>query len=113
MSKIGLGRRMALVEQAAAAHDPLAYAAHHLPPDLRRKYDEWQDYCERIIANHERGGGRCRYELLMDGHNITPPMPRAVHAALWPNGETDHKITSDMTVAEAAELYGKMLRNEK
>ena len=86
----------------------LAWRIDRLPDDLKKLHQLWRERCTAINFQNEKQGGN-RYEQLLAGHDVTPPMPIAVHRALWPSGEGRRDITRNMTVDEAAHVYELML----
>lgn len=104
MSKVGLSRRLTTIGESIKAHDPLSYAVHHLPPKLRACYDAWKADCERITAQSKVN----EYEAMLDGQQLTPPMPPDVAAAIG----TDrclNTITADMTLSEIQDRWQRIL----
>lgn len=106
MSRVGLEVRLRAIREAAKRHDPRAYALHHLSPQLRRYYDSWRRECALIAS--ERYGNR--YEALLDGDDVMPPMPLPVAVAL--NIRSTTGIPASATVDDAAEMYRKCLTGE-
>jgi hypothetical protein len=110
MSRIGLGKRLATVEQAIQTRFPFGYAVHKLPPRLHAKYVNWCQICENAAKRHGDEPGD-RYEALLRGESLGPPMPRDLRSALRLEATGAHDITSNMTVADAAEAYALFLEN--
>ncbi len=79
----------------------------HLPDHLKQMHHFWRGQCEAITARHKKNGNL--YEMLLAGIEGTPPMPAAVHKALWPHGAGSDTITSDASHAEAVEAYSAFL----
>ena len=80
----------------------------HLPDHLKRMHQSWREKANAI--NHASAKmGQNRYELLLAGCDDTPAMPHAVYVALWPHEAGSDMITSDMTIADAAEAYALYL----
>lgn len=104
MSRIGLGKRLATVEQAIQARFPLGYAVHNLPPRLRAKYLNWRQQCEMAVKMHgdEPGG---QYAAFLRGESLGPPMPRDLKSALRLEATDKYAITADMSVADSANVY--------
>lgn len=90
--------------EAIKAAEPQGYAVHNLPPKLRRWYDSWRRECDLIAAKHDGN----RYEAMLDGQDVTPPMPPAVAAALNPDPYLTI-ITPEMTLDEIQERWRQML----
>jgi hypothetical protein len=109
--RVSINRRIERIRDHYLPPGSLEWRIDRLPPNLKQAWRLWTERCAAIISAHEKYDGRCRYELLCDGFTITPPMPRAVHAALWPDGETDHAITADMSVADAAAVYADLVES--
>ena len=108
MSRVGIGKRLATVQQTIQARFPFGYAVHNLPITLRAKYVNWAQQCEMAAKTHGDEPGD-RYAALLRGELLGPPMPRDLKSALRLDATGDHAITSDMTVADAAEAYGAFL----
>jgi hypothetical protein len=110
VSRVGIGKRLATVEQAIQARFPFGYAVHNLPPQLRAKYVNWCQQCEAAAKTHGDEPGD-RYAAFLRGESMGPPMPRDLKSALRLDATGAHDITSDMTVADAAEAYALFLEN--
>ena len=112
MSRVSIERRMERVRDAVLPPNSLAWRIDRLPDELKQLHQLWREHCTAINSQTEKQGGN-RYEQLLEGHDVTPPMPNAVHRALWPRGEGRRDITRDMTVDEAARAYELMLEEGK
>lgn len=110
MSRIGLGKRLATVEQAIRVRFPFGYAVHNLPPQLRAKYASWCQQCETAAKKHGDEPGD-RYAALLRGESLGPPMPRDLQSALQFDATDKHAITANMSVADAANVYTLLLEN--
>ena len=110
MSRVGIASRLRAIRDAAKRHDPRAYALHSLTPKLRRWHDEHRDECNRIAAERYGDEPGARYEALLDGDDVMPPMPLPVAAAL--NIRSTTGIPASATVDDAAEMYRKLLNYE-
>jgi hypothetical protein len=108
MSRVGLGKRLATVEQTIQARFPFGYAVHNLPEPLHTKYVNWCRECETAAKTHGDEPGD-RYAALLHGESLGPPMPRDLRSALRLDATGVHEITSDMTVEQAAEIYNQAL----
>lgn len=104
MSRVGLSKRLHAIRSAIKAHDPRGYAIQNLPPQLRRWYDSWRRECDLIAARHDGN----RYKAMLDGQDVTPPMPPAVAAALDPDPYLTI-ITPDMPLDEIQDRWKQML----
>ena len=112
MSRVSIERRMERLRDAVLPPNSMAWRIDRLPDHLKREYLLFRNRCDALISKNEKQGGN-RYEQLLAGHDVPPPMPIAVHRALWPSGEGRRDITRDMTVAEAARVYELMLEEEE
>ena len=103
MSRVGLGKRLAMAEAAIRTQNPFGYPLHNLDPDKRAKYDRWRAACEKAAGSSDEAGAR--YAALLDGVTLGPPMPADLHQALRPQAGARHDITENMTHEEAARAY--------
>ena len=103
MSRVGLGKRLAIAEAAIREHDPFGYALHSLPPKMRATYNRWRATCDKAAGSSNEAGAR--YAALLDGVTLGPLMPADLQAALKLDAGTRHEITVEMSVADAAQLY--------
>lgn len=95
--------------EAAQHIDPQAVAVHRLSPALRRSYDSWRAENAAIHARFEATEGLgAVYARLMDGEDVTLPMPSDVAAAL--NVPAMPIFTADMTLGELERRYAEMIR---
>ena len=104
MSRIGLGKRLATVQQAIRVRFPLGYAVHNLPPSLHAKYLNWRSQCDDAAKMHGDEPGE-QYAAALRGESLGPPMPRDLQSALQLDATGDYAITTDMSVADAASVY--------
>jgi hypothetical protein len=108
VSRVGIGKRLATVQQTIRVRFPFGYAVHNLPPQLRAKYANWCQQCETAAKTHGDEPGD-RYAAFLRGESLGPPMPRDLRSALRLDATGAHEITSDMTVEQAAEIYNQVL----
>ena len=108
MSRVSLSKRLGAIRSHIRVHDPLAYALHNLPPKLRRWYEDWRRECQNIADRHEGN----RYEAMLDGEDVTPPMPHPVADALGIDPYLD-AITTDMSLDEIQDRWNIMLSEGK
>jgi len=112
MSRVSIERRMERARDVLLPPGSLEWRIDRLPDDLKRAHRTWSERCAAITSASEKRGYNI-YELLLAGDDITPPMPFAVHHALWPDDEQRVRITADMSVKEAAEVWQAMLDEGK
>lgn len=110
MSRVSLAARMRAIEATMQRRNPRGYALHNLTPQLRRWHDEWRDECNRIAAERYGDDPSARYEAMMEGNDVMPPMPLPVAKALYIRSTTG--IPASASLDEAAELYRKLLHHE-
>ena len=103
MSRVGLGKRLAMVEAAIRTQNPFGYALHNLPANMRARYDGWRAACEKAAGSSDEAGAR--FAALLDGVTLGPPMPADLQQALRPQAGARHDITENMTHEEAARVY--------
>lgn len=96
---------MERVRDAMLPPGSLEWRVDRLPDNLKREHLLWRERCDAIILAAEKRGGGTLYELMLAGDDGTPPMPPEVARTLWPNGQSEHRITKDMSVAQASEIY--------
>lgn len=108
MSRVSIERRMERLRDAVLPPNSLAWRIDRLPDELKQLHQLWREHCTAINSQNEKNA-RNRYEQLLAGHDVTPPMPIAVHRTLWPSGEGRRDITQDLTVDEAARVYELLL----
>lgn len=81
MTRVGLGRRLRAVLEAAETIDPYAARVHRMTPAVRLQFDRWRRSCD---AEHERfaddNGGA--FAAILEGALVVPEPPRAVAIAL-------------------------------
>jgi hypothetical protein len=104
VSRIGLGKRLATVEQAIQARFPFGYAVHNLPPNLQTKYARWCRECDDAAKKYGGEPGDL-YAALLRSESLGPPMPRDLQSALQFGATDKYAITADMSVADAANVY--------
>ena len=108
MSRTSIARRIQRVRDAVLVPHSFEWRLDRLPDDLKKLHQLWREHCAAINSQNEKNG-RNRYEQLLAGHEVTPPLPIAVYRALWPDGEGRSQINIKMSVTEAAQLYEQML----
>lgn len=109
MSRISLSQRIKAMIETAAAIDPHAVAVHRLPPALRRSYDSWRKENAAIHAALEATEGPdASYKRLIDGEDVSLPMPSDVALAL--NVPAPPVFTVDMTTEQIELLYRQTIR---
>lgn len=115
MSRVSLSRRMDRLRDAVLPPGSMEWRIERLPDDLKRAHLIWQENTAAITLRLKNFGAN-PYEALLAGANITPPMPTALEAALWPDGRLDHSLPADCTLTEAADSWAAMMeegRNDR
>ena len=110
MSRVGLGKRLAMAEAAIRTQNPFGYALHNLPANMRAKHDRWREACDTAAGSSGEAGAR--YAALLQGASFGPAMPADLQAALKLSASTHHEITIKMSVADAAACYERVLERE-
>lgn len=105
MSRLSLNRRMMALLDRAERHDPHAVRIYRMPPAVRLAYDQWRARCEAEAAKHPEPGSL--FEAYLSGTYRSPEAPRAVRDALAI--EAPPVLTDDLSVADVAELYARMI----
>ena len=111
MSRVSIERRIQRVRDAVLPPNSFEWRLDRLSADLKQLYQLWRERCTVINSQNEKNGIN-RYERLLAGHDVTPPLPIAVYRALWPDGEGRGEITIRMSVADAAACYERVLERE-
>lgn len=108
MSRVSIERRMERVRDAILPPGSLEWRLDRLSDELKRAYQFWRVEVDAINSEYKKQGLNS-YEALLRGEAVGPPIPIAVHRAIWPNGDGFGTITADMTVDQAAEIYNQAL----
>ena len=82
----------------------------NLPSPLKLAYAQWRQRCDDALALYADRPPSWRYEQMLEGEDVTPPMPFALRKAL---NADDARVTVDMTLADAADLYRAVLEGSK
>jgi hypothetical protein len=104
--RVSLNRRLDRIREHYLPAGSLAWRLDRLPNELKQAYQIWSKKADAINSEYKKQNLN-RYELLLAGCDDTPPMPAAVYRGLW--GDRTDTITSDFSVAEAAEAYALFL----
>ncbi len=108
MSRISIERRMERLRDAILPPGSYEWRLERLPDHLKKMHQIWSEKVDAINSEYKKQEIN-RYQRLLAGCDDTPPMPIAVHQALWPHGAGSDTITSNMSHAEAAEVYSAFL----
>lgn len=107
MSRVGLGRRLRAVLEAAETIDPYSARVHRMTPAVRLQFDRWQRACD---AEHARFAGDepgASYAALLEGALVLPEPPRAVADAL--QLKPAPLLSDSLTLDELAAMWGEMI----
>lgn len=104
--RISLNRRMDRLLDRLLPVGSVRRRLRETPPDMKLAYAQHRQAVESWHRRYTGFHAGAAYEAMLDGYG-PPEMPTQLVTALWPNRR---KITADTTLADAAEIYGNLLR---